>query len=125
MSFSSLSPYSDAILWFAQVDAFFQVHEISPERQLTLLLYGMPPSLAKTVREIITRPPPDFTYETLKVEVLKRNTASAESRFCSLMQDEYLGDRKLTEFLRRLHELSDNAPIIKKLFFPGYLLKFK
>ena len=89
----------------------------------------MPPSLAKTVKEIITRPPPDLTYEIHKAEDLKRNIASAESHFRSLMQDEHLGDRKPTEFLRRLHELSDlvaeNAPIIKKLFFPDNILKFK
>ena len=80
MSFSSLPPYSDdAILWFAQVDAFFKMHEISPERQLTLFCCSMPSSLAKTEREILTRPrPPDLTYEILKTEVLKRNTASAE-----------------------------------------------
>ena len=128
MSFSSLPPYSDdAILWFAQVEAFFQVHEISPHRQLPLLICGMLPSLAKTVREIMIKPPPDLTYQTLKAEVSKRNTASAESPFH--MQDEQLGDRKPTEFLRRLHELSDSvaedAPRIKKLFFPDYLLKFK
>ena len=69
----------DATFWFAQVNAFFQVHEILQERHLTLLLCGMPPSLAKTVREIITSPPPDITYQTLKAEVLKRNTASAGS----------------------------------------------
>ena len=81
MSLGTLPPCSDdAILWFAQVDAFFKAYEISPERQLTLLC-GMPPSLAKTAREILTRPSPDLTYEILKAEALKRNTASAESRF--------------------------------------------
>ena len=131
ISFSLLPPYSDdAISWFALVDAFFQVFEISPKWQLTLLLCGMPPSLVQTVREIITRPPPNLTYEILKGKILKRNTASAESHFRSLMQDELLGDRKPTEFLRCLHELSysvvENAPLIKKLFFsPDYLLKFK
>ena len=97
--------FDDAILWFTQVDAFFHVHEISPGRQLTLLLCGISPSLVKTVREIITKPPPDLTYEILKAEILKRNTASAKSRFRSLMQNEHIGEKKPTEFLRRLHEL--------------------
>ena len=81
----------------------------------------MLPSFAKTVKEMLTRPSLDLTYEILKLEVLKRNTASAESRFRLLMQDEHQGDRKPTEFLRPLLELSDmvaeNAPMIKRLFF--------
>ena len=45
------------------------------------------------------------------------------------MQDEYLRDRKPREFLRRLYVLADsvaeNAPIIKRIFFPVYALKNK
>ena len=52
----------------------------------------MPAPLAKTVKEIMIRPPPDLTYELLKAEIIKRNTASVESQFRSLMQDESLGD---------------------------------
>ena len=117
--------YSDnVVLWFAQIDAFFKVHEILPERQLNLISCGMPPSLAKTVKEMLTRPSPDVTYEILKAEVLKRNTTSVESRFRLLIEDEHLGDRKPTEFLRRLLELTDtvtnNAPIIKKIILSPF-----
>lgn len=73
------------------------------------------------VHELIANPQPSVTYESLNAEVLKHNTASAESRFRSLMQDERLRDRCPTEFLRWWKELSDslaeNAPIIYKKHF--------
>ncbi|XP_029647994.1 uncharacterized protein LOC115222021 [Octopus sinensis] len=123
MSLNSLPTFTgDATLWFAQLEAQFCAHSISPEQQLQILYGCMPPQLASTARDLITDPGPDATYASVKLEVEKRNTRSEESRFNELMADEELGDRTPSEFLRRLRELSGkaaDAPLLRKFFFQG------
>lgn len=68
----------------------------------------MPAPLARSVRDLIKDLIPDTTYSSLKYEVLRRNMQSAESRFRTLTEDEYLGDWCSSKFLRRLRELSDS-----------------
>lgn len=73
------------------------------------------------VRNIITERDPTTTYFSVKAEVLRRNVRSSQNRFMTLMEDEQLSDRKLSEFLQRLRELidspSDDAVLLKKIFF--------
>ncbi|XP_052830219.1 uncharacterized protein LOC128249776 [Octopus bimaculoides] len=77
--------------------------------------------LACSVKDLITDPHPDATYVSIKSEVLRWNTQSTNSKFQTLMQDEHLGDRMPSEFLRRLCELSDTPlednSLLRKLFF--------
>ncbi|CAI9716145.1 Hypothetical predicted protein [Octopus vulgaris] len=110
MSLNSLPTFTgDATLWFAQLEAQFCAHNVSPQQQLQILYGCMPPQLASTARDLITDPGPDATYASVKLEVEKRNTRSEESRFNELMADEELGDRTPSEFLRRLRELSEST----------------
>lgn len=97
----------DAYLWFAQLEVFFAAHNVPSERQLSLLYWGPPNCLARTIKKLITDPKLDTTYDSLKEEVLKRNMQSSQSIFTLWMEDENLGDMTLTQFLRRLMELSD------------------
>ncbi|XP_014787952.1 uncharacterized protein LOC106881938 [Octopus bimaculoides] len=111
----------DITLWFAQLDTYFSAHVVSLEQQVSLLYCGMPTPLAHSVRDLITDPHPDATYVSVKSEVLRRNTQSANSKFQMLMQDEHLGDKTPSGFLRRLREVSDTSPednsLLRKLFF--------
>ncbi|XP_029635005.1 uncharacterized protein LOC115210542 [Octopus sinensis] len=92
---------------------------------LNLLYCRMPAPLARLVKDLITDPHPDANYVSVKSEVLRRNTPSAKRKFQTLMQDEHLGSRTPSEFLRRLCELSDtpleNNPLLRKLFFSQLL----
>ncbi|XP_036359014.1 uncharacterized protein LOC115212127 [Octopus sinensis] len=121
MSLPNLPPYSgDVTLWFAQLDAYFSAHAVPHQQQLNLLYCGMPSPLARSVKDLITDPHPDATYVSMKSEVLRWNTQSAESKFQTLMQDEHLRDRTPSEFLHWLRELS-NIPLednllLRKLF---------
>ncbi|XP_029634954.1 uncharacterized protein LOC115210491 [Octopus sinensis] len=110
----------DATLWFAQVEAHFAAHGVSPIQQLHLLYCSLPPQLATSARDLIIDPSPDATYASIKAEILRRNTRSEESRFNELMADERLGDKTPSQFLRCLRELSGNfadAPLLRKIFF--------
>eukprot|EP00106_Octopus_bimaculoides_P013105 XP_014780547.1 PREDICTED: uncharacterized protein LOC106876498 [Octopus bimaculoides] len=121
MSLPNLPSSTDDItLWFSQLEAYFAAHAVPSQRQLNLLLCSIPAPLATSVRDLITDPRPDVTYEVVKSEVLRRNTKFAESKFKQIMQDGELGDRMLSQFLRHLRELSDTAEdnsLLRKLFF--------
>ncbi|XP_014775824.1 uncharacterized protein LOC106873111 [Octopus bimaculoides] len=121
MSSHMLPPFNgDAILWFAQLGAHFDAYGISPTNQLKFFYCSLPTQLATSARDLITSPNPDATYASVKAEILRRNTKSAESRFNELMADEELGDRTPSEFLRHLRELSGertDAPLLCKIFF--------
>ncbi|XP_014773237.1 uncharacterized protein LOC106871348 [Octopus bimaculoides] len=123
MNNTSIPAYSgDAKLWFAQLDCYFTAHGIQAAQQkLHVLISGIPAILADTVKDIITDLPQNMVYDSLRTEILRRNSKSAESRFHALLQGENLGDRTPSEFLRRIRELSDNTPadsfFIKKLVF--------
>ncbi|XP_014782578.1 uncharacterized protein LOC106878010 [Octopus bimaculoides] len=110
----------DATLWFAQIEAYFSAHGISPTQQLQLLYCGMAAPLATSARDLVTDPSPDATYASVKAEIQCCNTRSVESHFSELMADEELGDRTLSQFLRRLSESSGDptdAPLLQQIFF--------
>ncbi|XP_014772290.1 uncharacterized protein LOC106870655 [Octopus bimaculoides] len=122
MSLPNLPAYSgDVTLWFAQLDVYFSAHAVPHQQQLNLLYCGMPTPLARSVKDLITDPHPDATYMSVKSEVLCWNTQSVESKFRTLMQDEQLGDRTPSEFLRDLREFSntplEDNPLLRKLFY--------
>ncbi|XP_029651974.1 uncharacterized protein LOC115225165 [Octopus sinensis] len=80
----------------------------------------MPPPLSTSARDLIIDPNPDATYASVKAEILRRNTRSAESRFNELIQGEELGDRTPSEFLRSLRASSGGStdmPLFREIFF--------
>lgn len=77
-------------------------------RPLSLLYCGMLSCLPLSIKELITDPKPETIYMSLEEEVLKHNMQSSHSRFTLLMEDESLGDRTPSRFLRRLRALSDS-----------------
>lgn len=118
MSLPNLPPFANDIsLCFSQLEALYGAYDIPPEHQLSVLYFGLPPS----VRDLITSSDPEATYTSVKAEVLRRNQRSSQIRFMTLMKEEHLGDRSPSEFLRQLRELSDSSvdysPLLKKIFF--------
>eukprot|EP00106_Octopus_bimaculoides_P003445 XP_014770887.1 PREDICTED: uncharacterized protein LOC106869596 [Octopus bimaculoides] len=121
MSLTNLLSFTgDVILWFSQLEAHFAAHAVPSQRQLNLLFCSIPAPLATSVKDVITDPHPDATYKVIKAEVLRQNTKSTESKFKQLMQDEELGDRTPSQFLRHLCKFSDTTEensLLRKLFF--------
>ncbi|CAI9729990.1 Hypothetical predicted protein [Octopus vulgaris] len=121
MSSANLPHFTgDVTLLFTQLEAYFAAHAAPPQQQLNLLFRSIPIPLATSVRDLITDPHLDTTYEVVKSKVLRRNTKSVESKFKQLMQAEGLGDRMLSQFLQHLCELSDmteDNSLLWKLFF--------
>ncbi|BHF58122.1 hypothetical protein SprV_0100107100 [Sparganum proliferum] len=76
--------------------------------------------IATDLRDIIDCPPTEAPYTALKEALISRISLSTQKRLQRLISEEDLGDRKPTQFLRRLEQLADgqklDATMFKQLF---------
>ncbi|XP_073959770.1 uncharacterized protein [Choristoneura fumiferana] len=94
-------------LWFAQIEGQFILSGITAD--LTKFYYvtsHLDHKFAAEVEDVITNPPAENKYATLKAELIGRLSASQEQRDKQLLAHEELGDRKPTQFLRHLLHLA-------------------
>ena len=63
------------------------------------------PEYATKVRDLLLQPPNENPYDVLKEQLVKRTAASEQLRLQQLLSTEELGDRKPTQFLRRMQQL--------------------
>ncbi|KAH9363293.1 hypothetical protein HPB48_006399 [Haemaphysalis longicornis] len=105
-------------VWFAQVEAVFDLHRvISETTEFRCLLCNLPPGVADEVADVIRAP-----YQRLKQSILDRTTASESALLRHLLAHEELGDRRSSQLLntmRRLVGASDvdsNGVLSKELF---------
>ena len=69
------------------------------------VVVSLSPEYATEVRDLILTPPTTNPYDTLKEELIKRNTTSEQRRLPQLFPTEELGNRKPTQLLRRMQQL--------------------
>ena len=62
------------------------------------------------MEDIITSPPADGPYTTLKAELVRRLSSSRDQRVRQLLTHEEMGDRKPSQFLRHLKSLAPDVP---------------
>lgn len=94
-------------IWFAQVEAQFQVANIVGDTTKYNYIVGhLDQSMAGEVEDIITNPPAEEKYTKLKDALIQRLSISQEKRVRKLLSDEELGDRKPSQFLRHLRSLA-------------------
>nr|VZI48827.1 unnamed protein product [Spirometra erinaceieuropaei] len=101
----------------------------SPLGQWTELAYMQRPrcrstllTSANTVFATLPRDPPtDAPYTKLKAELLHLTSVSDRQRYHALVKEEALGDRKPSEFLRRMRSLVGNMKIDDKFFKEMFL----
>lgn len=112
---------NDPSLWFAQVEAQFLTRGITTENTKFAHVVGsLQPEIAQEVRDFLISPPTTEPYTSLKTELIRRTSASQQHRLRQLLISEELGDRKPSQFLRRMRQLlgefslEDN--ILKQLF---------
>ncbi|XP_028166640.1 uncharacterized protein LOC114357293 [Ostrinia furnacalis] len=94
-------------LWFAQCEGNFVLSNITSD--VTKFYYvaaQLDHTYAVEVKDIIKNPPETGKYEKLKTELIKRLSASQEKKVKRLLMHEDLGDRKPSQFLRRLQDLA-------------------
>lgn len=96
-------------LWFAQLDGQFTLANITADTTkfyhvISVLDY----KYAVEIEDIIIAPPAQDKYETLKRELINRLSATKHQRRTQLLNNEELGDRKPSQFLRHLRSLAGN-----------------
>lgn len=119
-------------LWFAQVESQFVLAGITQDStKFHHVVANLDARYASEVEDIITSPPapPASAYEHLKKEMILRLSSSAEQRIRQLLDQEELGDRKPSHFLRHLKSLAAGSvvltePLLRTLWLqrlPGHV----
>ncbi|KAL7292017.1 hypothetical protein TKK_0014301 [Trichogramma kaykai] len=99
-------------LWFAQADSQFVLANITTEiTKFHYVASQLDSRAAAEVEDIITNPPADNPYTTLRSKLIERLSLSEEQRVRNLLSDEELGDRKPSQFLRHLRSLAGITPV--------------
>ncbi|XP_052128575.1 uncharacterized protein K02A2.6-like [Frankliniella occidentalis] len=85
--------------------------KIRPERRNTYayVVSHLDEKYANEVDDIITSPPAENPYSTLKAALIKRVSLSEEQRVEQLLSGEDIGDRKPSQYLRHLRSLAGSA----------------
>lgn len=118
-----LPPYwaADPQVWFAQVESLFATRRITS--QITKYQYvvgSLSPEFAMEIRDILLSPPADQPYDVLRERLIQRTQISEQQRLRLLLSEEELGDKKPTQFLRKLQQLlGDNSlpdNLLRELF---------
>ncbi|KAH6931285.1 hypothetical protein HPB50_023484 [Hyalomma asiaticum] len=110
-------------LWFAQVEATFDLHHISSEiSRFRHLLCNVSPEVAEEVADVIAAPLNDAPYQRLKQSILDRTTTSESARLRHLLTSEELGDRRPSQLLNSMRQLlrssdvDSNGALFRELF---------
>lgn len=100
----------DPEMWFAQMECQFALANVTVDlTKYYQVVSALEPRYATEVKDIITNPPATNKFEKIKTELIKRLTASRQRRIKQLITHEELGDRKPSQFLRRLRDLAGPA----------------
>ncbi|XP_073963078.1 uncharacterized protein [Choristoneura fumiferana] len=94
-------------IWFAQIESQFAISNITADStKFYYVVAQLDAQHAAEVEDIIITPPAVDKYVRLKNELIKRLSASREKKVHQLLNDEELGDRRPSQFLRHLRHLA-------------------
>lgn len=100
-------------VWFAQADAQFGICAITVDAtKYQYVVSQLDTRIAAEVEDIITGPPAGRTYPNLKTALIDRLSMSEEKRVRKLLDDEEMGDRKPSAFLRHLRSLAGTSSAV-------------
>lgn len=110
----------DPELWFALLESQFENFGITEDSvKFNSVATNLDITYAKAVKDVIVNPPNRNRYEKIKSELLRRLSASHETKVKQLLTQEKLGDRKPSQFLRHLQDLAGSSAaedIVKQIW---------
>ncbi|CAK9824010.1 hypothetical protein ANTRET_LOCUS2247 [Anthophora retusa] len=97
-------------LWFCQVEGQFALNGITQDStKFFYVMFQLDNRYAQEVEDILTNPPSEGKYDTLKKELIRRLSTSQEQRIQQLLEHEEIGDRTPSQFLCHLRNLAGTA----------------
>lgn len=97
---------SDPELWFAQLEGYFQIKDISTEKDKFFQLSAcLPAEHAAQVRDFIINPPEENPYKELKKVIIARFSDSKEHRLQHVLFKMEIGSLKPTRFLQEMQRM--------------------
>jgi hypothetical protein len=130
---SHVQQFGFPLLWperpdvcFSQTDSQFAIAGITSETtKFHYVVSKLEQKHAAELDDLITSPPQDQPYTTLRSTLLTRLSPSIEQRHHQLHHEE-MGDRKPSQFLRHLRRLTPDVPesLIRSIWtsrLPSYL----
>lgn len=108
--------------WFIQVESNFSISRISQDiSKYNYLIAALPQDVAESLSDFLEKPPTENLYNKLKEVIISRHSLSIEKRIRRLVSDEEIGDKKPSEFYRRMKTLAGTSgtvgeELVKKLW---------
>ncbi|XP_018400067.1 PREDICTED: uncharacterized protein LOC108777628 [Cyphomyrmex costatus] len=97
-------------LWFAQLESEFLVYRIrSDDVKFSSVLRHLDEKALMTVSDIVENPPEKDKYNILKTALIDRFTDSEEKRLRQLLAGIELNDKKPSDLLREIKQLSGGS----------------
>lgn len=94
-------------IWFNQIEAQFVLNGVTADHtKFYYIMFQLEPKYALEVQDIFVNPPETDKYETLKKELIQRLSTSQTQRVRQLLEQEELGDRTPSQFLRHMRSLA-------------------
>ncbi|KAJ2948693.1 hypothetical protein O0L34_g7949 [Tuta absoluta] len=94
-------------LWFSMIESQFVLAGVTSDiTKYHQVIAHLEPQFIEIVEDIVDGPVAVDKYEVLKTELIKRLSESREKQVQQLLHHEELGDRKPSQFLRRLRSLA-------------------
>ncbi|XP_050500788.1 uncharacterized protein LOC126880776 [Diabrotica virgifera virgifera] len=98
---------NDTEIWFLQVENQFTLANITSDAtKFNYIVANLDTAYILEVREIIVSPPATERYVKLKLELIKRLSASQQQNIKRLLEHAELGDRRPSQFFRHLQSLA-------------------
>ncbi|XP_076182736.1 uncharacterized protein LOC143154659 [Ptiloglossa arizonensis] len=96
--------------WFRQLESQFVLAGITQDStKYHYVSAHLENQYADLVNDIISDPPTQNMYDTLKAELIRRLSDTREQKIRTLLEHEEIGDRKPSTFLRRLQNLAGDT----------------
>lgn len=99
-------------IWFIQVESQFAIRHISLEQtKFHYVVQSLPQDVAASVYDILIQDS-STPYTNLKKALIERHSMSEGRRIEALLSGEEMGDRKPSEFYRRLQTLAGQSMMV-------------
>ncbi|BHF59946.1 hypothetical protein SprV_0100290700 [Sparganum proliferum] len=99
-------------IYFIRIESALYSDNVTKElTKYHKLVEALSASVISQVQSLLSNPPADAPFSTLKVEILQLSAMSDRERYHQLIKEESLDDRKLSELLRQMLSLLEDMRI--------------